>query len=124
MRRLIFMLLALMAASSLTASADNLSDIRDNGSWYQFYNEKGRRFNTMAKSSVGDILGWSATFFVSQKGSWIYLYDSNGKRMKTLAASSVGEVISVAGNTFTSRKGSWIYTYDRDGKRINTRAAR
>lgn len=114
----------LIALVAFPIMAEGLSDIRKNGSWYYLYNEKGKRYKTMPASSVGTVVGWSSSFFVSQNGSWIYLYDSDGKRYKTMSASSVGEVIAVAGNTFTSRKGAWIYTYDSSGRRINTRSAR
>lgn len=122
MKKLLF---ALTLVVSVTAAcfAEKISDIQQTGSWVYLYNESGKRYKTMSASSVGEILGWSSSFFVSQKGGWIYLHDSDGKRYKTMSASSVGDVIGVAGNTFTSRKGGWIYTYDASGKRINTRSA-
>ena len=115
----------IVALTVFAADARSISDIRPQGSsWYIMYDENGRRYKTLTASSVGRIMGWSSTFFVSCKGSWIYLYDAEGRRYKTMAASSVGDVIAVSGNTFTSRKGSWIYTYDSTGRRINTRSAR
>lgn len=120
MKRFIgFMLFALL---TLSASARSISNVEQRGSWYYIYDEAGKKVKTMSASSVGDVKGWCATFFVSQKGSWIYLYDIDGRRIKTLSASTVGEVIAVSGDTFTSRKGNWIYTYDSTGKRINTRS--
>ena len=122
MKKLLF---ALTLVVSVTAAcfAEKISDIQQTDSWVYLYNENGKRYKTMSASSVGEILGWSSSFFVSQKGGWIYLHDSDGKCYKTMSASTVGDVIGVAGNTFTSRKGGWIYTYDASGKRINTRSA-
>ena len=101
-----------------------ISSIEQNGSWVYMYNESGKKYKTLSSSTVGEVVGYSSTFFVSRSGSWIYLWDSNGKKYKTLSASSIGEVIGVAGDTFTSRNGSWIYTWDRNGKKLNTRSAR
>jgi len=97
--------------------------VEQTSSWVYLYDAQGKRYKTLAASSTGEILGYSATFFVSKKGSWIYLFDAQGRRYKTLAESSVGDVIGVSANGFTSRKGSWVYTFDREGKRINSRAA-
>ena len=101
-----------------------ISNVETNGSWVYMYNQNGKRYKTMSSSSVGEVKGFSATFFVSQNGSWIYLWDSEGKRYKTMSYSSVGDVVGVSGETFTSRSGSWIYTWSKDGKKINTRSAR
>ena len=73
---------------------------------------------------MGEVKGYSSTFFVSRNGSWVYLYDAEGRRYKTMSYSSVGDVTGVSGETFTSRNGSWIYTWTKEGKKINTRAAR
>ena len=122
MKKLLLILALAMGAG--TMAAEQISSVETNGSWVYLYNSKGKRYKTLSTSSVGQILGYSSTFFVSQSGSWIYLFDSEGKKYKTMAKSSVGDVIGVAGDTFTSRSGSWIYTWDSNGKKINTRAAR
>lgn len=122
MNRLIFLIM--LSLSALTAGARCLSDVQRSGSWYYLYDCDGKKFKTMAVSSVGNVVGWSSTFFVSRSGSWYYLFDADGKRYKTIAASTIGDVIAVAGDTFTSRKGPWIYTFDRNGRKLNTRAAR
>lgn len=113
----------LVITSTLTIMAEEISSVETKGSWVYLYNSKGRSYKTLSASSVGTVLGYSSTFFVSESGSWIYLYDSEGKRYKTLSKSSVGDVIGVAGDTFTSRSGSWVYTWDRQGKKISTRSA-
>lgn len=118
------LIVAIIICSFLATYAKNLSSIERNGSWYYLYDENGKKYATLSVSSVGEVKGWSSTFFVAQSGSWIYLFDADGKKYKTMSVSSVGDVISVAGNTFTARNGSWIYTFDRDGKKINTRSAR
>lgn len=124
MKKLILSLL--LACSFGIAAAEQISSIDQTGSWVYLYNAKGSKYKTLSTSSVGTVVGYSSSFFVSvsQSGSWIYLYDADGKRYQTLSQSSVGDVIGVAGDTFTSRKGAWIYTWDRNGKKINTRSAR
>lgn len=123
MKKLILSLL--LAFSFGIMSAEQISSIDQTGSWVYLYNAKGSKYKTLSTSSVGTVVGYSSSFFVSvsQSGSWIYLYDADGKRYQTLSQSSVGDVIGVAGDTFTSRKGGWIYTWDKNGKKINTRSA-
>ena len=74
-------------------------------------------------STIGELQGFSASFFVVKSGSWYYIYDANGKKTKTLSESTVGKVLSVSGETFTSQVGSWIYTWSKEGKKISTRSA-
>ena len=109
---------------AMMASVHKISSVETNGSWVYMYDESGHRYKTLSVSSVGEVKGYSSTFFVSHNGSWIYLFDSEGRRYKTLSYSSVGDVTGVAGETFTSRHGSWIYTWNRDGKKISTQSAR
>lgn len=122
MRKLFFAFLLLLGAT--LASAEEISSIETRNGWVYLYNARGSRYRTLSLSSTGNVVGYSSTFFVTEKGGWIYLYDADGRRYKTLAQSSVGNVTGVAGDTFTSRKGNWIYTWDKTGKRLNTRAAR
>jgi hypothetical protein len=74
-------------------------------------------------TTIGELKGFSASFFVVKSGSWYYIYDAKGNKTKALSTSTVGDVLSVAGDTFTSRLGSWIYTWSKEGKKINARAA-
>lgn len=104
------MLLLAVAGGLSPLSAEEISSVETSGSWIYLYNSKGTKYRTLSKSSVGTIVGYSSTFFVSESGSWIYLYDADGKRYKTISKSSVGEVTGVAGDTFTTRSGNWIYT--------------
>jgi glucan-binding YG repeat protein len=101
-----------------------ISNIEKNGSWYYIYDEKGKKAKTLSVSAIGDIVDFSADFFVTKSGSWYYTYDENGKKIKTLSVSAIGEIISVTGNTFIAKSGSWLYTYDATGKKINTRPAK
>ena len=118
-------ILGIMAlALVLSTSGHKISSVETSGSWVYLYDETGRRYKTLSVSSVGEVMGYSSTFFVTKKDAWIYLYDSEGRRYKTLSVSFVGDMTGVAGETFTSRNGAWVYTWNRDGKKIGTRAAR
>lgn len=121
MKRLLILLALAIGLSQSTMMAERISSVEQSGSWVYLYNEKGSKYRTLSASSVGTVMGYSASFFVSENGSWIYLYDADGKRYKTMSKSSVGTVTGVAGDTFTSRSGNWIYTWTKEGKKINTR---
>jgi len=98
-----------------------ISSVEVRGNWIYLFDEGGRQYKSLPVSTVGEVMGYSSTFIVSQKGSWIHLYDAEGKMYKTIAVSTVGEVIGVAGDYFTSRKGNWIYTWDRQGRQQHIR---
>ena len=117
-------LILLLTMFGISSKAEQISSVEPSGSWVYLYNAQGRKYKTLSASSVGTVVGYSASFFVSVSGSWVYLWDSDGKKYKTLSKSSVGDVIGVAGDTFTSRSGSWIYTWSKDGRKLNTRSAR
>lgn len=119
-----FFLIVLLAMSGLSSKAEQISSIDTKGSWIYLYNSQGKKYKTLPSSSVGTVVGYSSSFFVSQNGSWIYLWNPEGKKYKTMSKSTVGVVIGVAGDTFTSKNGSWIYTWDKNGKKINTRSSR
>ncbi len=114
----------LLIAMALLSGAHKISSVENRGSWVYMYDESGHKYKSLSASSVGEVKGFSADFFVSRNGSWVYLYDSEGRKYKSLSASSVGEVIGVAGQTFTSRNGSWVYTWSMEGKKISSRSAR
>lgn len=121
MKKLLIVMTLLLGG--LAAYAEEISSIEQSGGWVYLYNAQGRKYKSLSASSVGTILGYSSTFFVSTSGSWIYLWDADGRKYKSMSKSSVGDVIGVAGDTFTSRSGSWIYTWSRDGRKLNSRAA-
>ncbi len=118
-----FLLATLLIIAAITLKAEDISVIERSGSWYYLYDANGRRYKTIPAQPVGEIKGWSSTFFVSQNGSWIYLYDANGRRYKTLPTNPIGQIISVTSGGFVARNGSWIRTYDTQGKHISTRPA-
>ncbi len=113
-----------LVALAMLAGAHRISSVETSGAWVYMYDETGHKYKTLNASSVGEVKGFSATFFVSRNGNWVYLFDAEGKKYKTLNYSSVGDVTGVSGETFTSRNGNWVYTWNKDGKKINTRAAR
>ena len=117
------LLIFLLAMFGMSLKAEQISSVETSGSWIYIYNSKGKKYKTLSVSTVGTVMGYSSSFFVSQNGSWIYLWDSEGKKIKTMSKSTVGDVIGVAGDTFTSKNGSWIYTWNKEGKKINTRSA-
>ena len=122
MRRIwAIMLLALMAIGM--QAQKQISYIKDDGAWYQVYDESGKKVSTVSKQTVGEVVGWGSDFFVAVDGAWVKTYDIKGKKICTLSKQTIGEVIGVSGNTFTSRDGSWIKIYDKTGKKINTRSA-
>ena len=122
MRRIWAMLLLALMAIGMQAQKQ-ISYIKDDGAWYQVYDERGKMVTTLSKQTVGEVVGWGSDFFVAVDGAWVKTYDIKGKKICTLSKQSVGEVIGVSGNTFTSRDGSWIKIYDKTGKKISTRAA-
>lgn len=113
----------ILAALSLPVMADQIASIEQTSSWVYLYNAQGRKYKALSTSSVGTVVGYSSSIFVSETQSWIYIYDSDGRKIKTMSRSTVGTVIGVAGDTFTSRSGSWIYTWSKDGRKISTRSA-
>ena len=99
-----------------------ISNIERNGSWYDIYDQRGKRAKSLS-TSIGNLEGFSSDFLIVSKMSWYDIYDEYGKRIKSLS-NSIGNIVSVSGNTFVVRKSSWLDTYDMYGKKINSRAAR
>lgn len=122
MRKSILIIMA-MLLSVVGLKAQSISHIETTKNWYYIYNQDGKKTKTLS-TTIGELQGFSASFFVVKSGSWYYIYDANGKKTKTLSESTVGKVLSVSGETFTSQVGSWIYTWSKEGKKISTRAAR
>ena len=121
MKRIVTMMLLMLSAISMQAQKQ-ISYIKDDGAWYQVYDESGKKVATVSKQTVGEVVGWGSDFFVAVDGAWVKTYDITGKKICTLSVQTVGEVIGVSGNTFTSRDGNWIKIYDKTGKKINTRS--
>lgn len=121
--RKFFLLFALLVSFSANAQQRQISYVEPSGSWYHVYDTNGKKIATLASSSVGEVIGWSAEIIVTKSGSWYKILDPQGKTLKTMSEQTVGTVLSVAGNTFTSRSGSWIHTWDKTGKKLATRPA-
>lgn len=117
-------IIAMMSGMIPQKDTKYISSIETDGSWVYLYDAQGHRYKTLSAYNVGEVKGYSSTFFVSEHGEWVYLWNAKGDRYKFLPKSNVGDVIGVAGDTFTSKNGHWIYTWDKDGKRINFRPAR
>ena len=120
MKKLLLSIVLLLSVANL--QAQSISHIETTKSWYYIYDQDGKKTKTLS-TSIGELQGFSASFFVVKSGVWYYIYDATGKKTKTLSESTVGKVLSVTGETFTSQLGSWIYTWSNDGKKISTRAA-
>jgi hypothetical protein len=120
MKKLLLSIVLLLSVVNL--QAQSISHIETTKNWYYIYDQDGKKIKTLS-STIGELQGFSSTFFVVKSSSWYYIYDANGKKTKTLSESTVGKVLSVSGETFTSQVGSWIYTWSKEGKKINTRSA-
>lgn len=120
MKKLLLSIVLLLSVANL--QAQSISHIVTTKNWYYIYDQDGKKIKTLS-STIGELQGFSSTFFVVKSGSWYYIYDANGKKTKTLSESTVGKVLSVSGETFTSQVGSWIYTWSKEGKKISTRSA-
>ena len=120
MKKLLLSIVLLLSVTNL--QAQSISHIETTKNWYYIYDQDGKKIKTLS-STIGELQGFSASFFVVKSSSWYYIYDANGKKTKTLSESTVGKVLSVSGETFTSQVGSWIYTWSKEGKKISTRSA-
>ena len=120
MKKLLVIMAMLLSVTGI--KAQSISHIETTKNWYYIYDQDGKKTKTLS-ATIGELQGFSSSFFVVKSGSWYYIYDATGKKTKTLSESTVGKVLSVAGETFTSQLGSWIYTWSKEGKKINTRPA-
>jgi hypothetical protein len=99
-----------------------ISDVEQTGSWIHVYDQNGQRMYSKCVDNTGDVVGWSATFWISHHCNWYYLWTASGTNYKTLYAPHIGVIIGVSGDTFTSRYNKvWIYTFDKNGKKLQTR---
>ena len=115
---IILTLLTIMGFNFSLNAQESISYIKDTGSWFYVYNDKGKKITTMSNNSK-KLLGWGSDFFIVETGSWFYIYDMYGKKINVLS-NSYGKIVSVSANTFTMGKGSWLYIYSREGKKIKT----
>ena len=119
------LLIALVVSVVANAQQRQISYVEtsSSGSWYQVYDTNGKKITTLARQSVGELIGWSAEIIVTKSGSWYKILSPEGKNLKTMSEQTVGTVISVSGNTFTCRSGNWITIRDKTGRIISTRPA-
>lgn len=111
-----------MVVFSKSLLSQTISHIETTKSWYHIYDETGKLVKTISISQ-GELMGYSASFYILKHGSFFMTYDIKATRLHTFADHEVGEILSVTGDTFTSRHDPWIYTWSKEGKRISTRAA-
>ena len=116
------MILVAFAILSKGLQAQSISHIEITKSWYHIYDETGKLAKTIS-TSQGELMGYSASFYILKQGFFFMTYDIKGKRLHTFAVHEVGEIHAVTGDTFTSRRGSWIYTWSKEGRKIKTRSA-
>ena len=62
--------LALLAVA-IAGGAHRISCVETNGNWVYMYDETGRKYKSLSASSVGEVKGFSDTFFVSRNGKKI-----------------------------------------------------
>ena len=120
MKKLLFACLLML--SSIGLQAQSISYIETTKSWYYIYDQDGKKTKALS-STIGELQGYSASFFIVKSGPWYYIYDAKGNKTKSMSVYTVGNVLSVAGDTFASQLGSWIYTWNKEGKKIATKAA-
>lgn len=121
MKRFFIIIALLLSFTAL--KAQSISHIETTKAWYYIYDQNGKKIKTLS-TTIGELQGYSVTFFIVKSGSWYYIYDAIGRKTKTMSLSTIGRILSVSGDTFTSQFGSWIYTWSKEGKKISTRAAR
>ena len=63
-----------------------ISDVSLKGSWYQVFNEDGKKISEMP-SSGKEVLGVASDFFVVEHGAWIQTYDENCKKITEMPSS-------------------------------------
>ena len=76
------LLIFLLAMFGMTSKAEQISSVETSGSWIYIYNSQGKKYKTLSVSTVGTVMVYNSSFFVSQNGSWIYLWNSEGKKIK------------------------------------------
>lgn len=120
----ILLLIIALALFTKDIQAQSISHIETKKkSWYHIYDETGKLAKTIC-ASQGELMGYSASFYILKHGSFLMTYDIKGKRLHTFADYEVGEILAVTGETFTSRRGPWIYTWSKAGQKIKIRASK
>ena len=118
LKKILIIVSLLLVAKSI--QAQSIGHIETTKSWYHIYDETGKLAKTIS-TSQGELMGYSAMFYIMKQGSYLMSYDIKGNRLHTFAVHEVGEIVSVTGDTFTSRRGSWIYIWSKEGRKMKTR---
>ena len=74
-----------LLAAAIASDAHRIYSVENTGNWVYMYDDKGKKYKSLSASSVGEVMGFSSTFFVSHNGNWVYLFDSEGKKYKSLS---------------------------------------
>lgn len=104
-------------------SGKSLSKIQQRGAFYELYDASGKKYKSVSVATIGTIVGYSSSFFISQKGAFYVLYNSEAKKYKSISI-TLGEIVSITGETFVLRRGAFLDTYDKNCKKISTRPVR
>ena len=93
-----------------------ISDIQIKGSYYQVFDDKGKKISELWDPSHKiELLGIASDFFVVQEGSYFKTYGEDCKKIAELWNPSKNIIYkSAAGSSFTVREGSYFKTYDKD----------
>lgn len=115
-------LLALMFFSTSLLVAQEISDVRHEGSWIVVYDSQGEKVSSMSDAFNKEVVGITGSFFVTDDGSMITTYDAKCSRLGSMFSSGK-KVIGASGSTFTVEENSFIHTYDSKCSRVSSFAA-
>lgn len=106
-----------------TDISESISRIERKGNFYHIYDETGKLVKSKS-TSIGELEGWGADYFIVSTVSFYDLYDMQGNKYKSLSKAGIGAIVSVSSTTFSARKQNFITIYDSAGRRINSTPAR
>ena len=84
MKKLLIIMALLLSVVGL--KAQSISHIETTKNWYHIYDQDGKKTKTLS-ATIGELQGFSSSFFVVKSGSWYYIYDATGKKTKTVLIS-------------------------------------
>ena len=67
MKKLLLSIVLLLSVANL--QAQSISHIETTKNWYYIYDQDGQKIKTLS-SNIGELQGFSSTFFVVKSGSW------------------------------------------------------
>lgn len=116
------LLLSLLLFSTSLLFAQEISDVRNEGSWIVVYDSEGEKVSSMSDAFDNKVVAVSGSFFVTDDGSMIRTFDAKCSRLGSMFSSGK-KVISAAGSTFTVDDNGWIRTYDSKCNRLSSSSA-